>query len=105
MDHISILHRCGDFLQESVGDVAALTTRYAYPTLVNGVSDILGKMEDLCSSVVTQVDELIEDVEAVDLDLKRYLPNLCQGVEALVSRVRAWEHTNPSTLPSGVLTS
>ena len=62
MNHISIIHQCGEFLQEGVGDVAALTTRYAYPTLSNGVSNLLGRMEDFCSSVVTQVDELIEDV-------------------------------------------
>ena len=85
MEHILILHKFGGLLQESVGDVAALTTHYAYPTLATGVSDFLGQMEDLRSSMVTQVNELIEDVEAVDLDLKRYLPNLCQGVEALIS--------------------
>jgi hypothetical protein len=75
MNHISIIHRCGEFLQEGVGDVAALTTCYAYPTLANGLSDLLGQMEDLRSSVVTQVDELIENFEVVDLDLKHYLPN------------------------------
>ena len=53
MDHISILHRCGDRLQDSVGDVSALTTRYAYPTLTNGVSDLLGQMEGLGSSLLT----------------------------------------------------
>ena len=105
MEHISILHRCGDCLQESVGDVSALPTCYAYPTLTNSVSDFLGQMEGLRSSLVTQLDERSEDVEAVDLDLKRYLPNLRQGVEALVSQVCNVEHTNPSTLPSGVLTS
>ena len=71
----------------------------------NGVSDLLAQMEGLRSSLLTQLDELSEDVEAVDLDLKRFLPNLCQGVEALVSRVRALEHNNPSTLPLGVLSS
>ena len=42
-------------------------------------------MEELHTSVVTQFEELIEDVDAVDLDMKQYLSNLRQGVEALVS--------------------
>ena len=52
--------------------------------------------------MVTQFEELIEDVDAVYLDMKRYFSNLCQGVEALVSQVCAVEQAGSSKIPSGV---
>jgi hypothetical protein len=47
MEHVSILHRCGDHLQTAVGDVAAITARFSYPTLANSVYDLLGQVENL----------------------------------------------------------
>ena len=86
-----------------MGDVSALTTQHSYPSLTDGISDHVGQMEKLRASVVTQVEELIEDVDVVDLDMKRYFSNLCQGVEALVFRVCAVEQAGSGTIASGVL--
>ncbi len=85
MEYISILHCCGDRLQESMGEVLTLSLQHLYPSLTEGVLYLAGQIEELRASVFTQVEELIEDVEAVDLDLKRYIPNLQHGVATLVS--------------------
>ena len=56
MEHVDILHRCGDSLQTAVGDIAALTARFPYPTLAKSVYNLLSQVEDLRTHVNSQVD-------------------------------------------------
>jgi hypothetical protein len=88
-----------------MGDVSSLTIQHAYPSLTKGVSDLADQMEELRTRVTTQFEELIEDVDAVDLDITRYFSNLRQGVESLVSRVGAVEQAGGGNMASGVLSA
>jgi hypothetical protein len=76
MDHVDILHCCGDRLQTAVGDIAALTAQFPYPTLAKSVYNLLSQVEDLRTHVNSQVDGVFEDIESADADLKLHIPLL-----------------------------
>ena len=99
VDNISILHRCGERLQEVVGDVTSITTQYAYPNLTDCVYNLMGQVESF------HFEELVEDVEAMDVDFKHLVPNLCQGVEPLRARVLGLERNGACAPPAVGLTT
>jgi hypothetical protein len=74
--HVSILHQCGDHLREGVGDVASFTACYLSPSLATGLSELFGQVEELRLSLDSQVQELSEDIDAVDSDIKHHIPVL-----------------------------
>ena len=47
----------------------------------------------------------VEDIEAVDSDLKLHIPNLPQGLKSVVSWVRRLEQNGSSTPSVSILTS
>ena len=99
VDNISILHRCGERLQEVVGDVTSITTQYAYPNLTDCVYNLMGQVESF------HFEELVEDVEAMDVASKRLVPNLHQGVESLRAQVLGLEQNGACTPPMVGLTT
>ena len=100
VNNISILHRCGERLQEVVGDVTSITTQYTHTNLTDCVFELMGRVESF------RFEELVEDVEAMDADFKRLVPNLRQGVAALGARVLGLERDGACVpLVAGLTTS
>jgi hypothetical protein len=99
MEHVDILHCCGDRLQTAVGDIAALTAQFPYPTLAKSVYNLLSQVEDLRTHVNSQVDGVFEDIKSVDADLKLHIPLLRQELDSLGRRAYALEqHCSTATL-------
>ena len=107
MEHVSFLHRCGDHLQASVGDIPSLTARFpSYPTLAGSVHELLGQVEELRAFVGNKVNEVFDDIESIDVDLNLHIPKVSQGLDTLARRVGAVEqHCSLNSTPSDLTSS
>jgi hypothetical protein len=109
-DSLASMSKSGARLQESVGEVAAYSTRYAAGSLSQGLQLLHGHFEDAQEStseafanILARMDELDEDMSFIDTDVSTVangISDVFGHVNTLINRVgsTAGAATSPSAL-------